>query len=77
MPAKKRELWDDSAMLNAIDGVQKGRAAYIKFHTPRKTLDDCLKKRVEHGTRPGPRTALTKVEEDSLVSYLVYMSIFL
>ena len=77
MPAKKRKLWDDSAMLNAIDGVQKGmsvRAASIKFHIPRKTLDDHLKKRVEHGARPGPRTALTKVEEDSLVSYLVYMS---
>ena len=29
---------------------------------------------MEHGTRPGPRTALTKVEEDSLVSYLVYTS---
>ena len=45
-----------------------------KHQVPRKTLDDRIKKKVVHGTQPGPSTAMTKEEEGALVSYLVYMA---
>jgi len=41
---------------------------------PRKTLDDRIKGRVQHGTAPGPSTVLTAEEEDALQSYLIYMA---
>ena len=40
----------------------------------RKTLDDRVKGRVKHGTKPGPDTVLTEEEEAALMSYLVYMA---
>ena len=39
-----------------------------------KTLDDRVKGRVKHGTKPGPDTVLTVEEDAALVSYLVYMA---
>ena len=44
------------------------------FLVPRKTLDDRIKDRVTHGSKPGVSTALTSIEEESLVSYLIYMA---
>ena len=39
-------------------------SAAAKQHVvPRKTLDDRIKGRVEHGTNPGPSTVLTAEEE--------------
>ena len=40
------------------------------FSVSRKMLDDCVKGRVKHGTKPGPDTVPT---EAALMSYLVYM----
>ena len=48
-------------------------AAAIKFSVPRNTLDDRIKGRIKHGSKPGVSTALSLFEEDSLVSYLIYM----
>ena len=53
---------------------QSVRMASIRCKVPRKTLEARVKGRVEHGCKPGPKTALTKSEEESLVSYLVYIA---
>ena len=45
-----------------------------QFQVPRKTLDDRIKGRVEHGSRPGPPTALSAEEEGALAAYLLYMA---
>ena len=42
MPPKKRKLWHDEDMVNAMESVQQGesvRGASIKFNVPRKTLE--------------------------------------
>ena len=61
-----------------MDDVKSGHftitAAATQFSVPRKTLDDRIKGRVTHGSKPGVSTALTSIEEDSLVSYLIYMA---
>ena len=61
-----------------MDAVKSGRftttAAATQFSVPRKTLDDRIKGRVTHGSKPGVSTALTYIEEESLVSYLIYMA---
>ncbi len=44
------------------------------FHVPRKALDDRIKGRVEHGSKPGRNPVLSAVEEDALVVYLLYMA---
>ena len=44
------------------------------FNVPRKTLDDIVKGRVKHGSKPGVYTALTFLQEKSLVNYLLYMA---
>lgn len=65
-------------MIAAMSAVRDQKVtiseAAKKYNVPRKTLDDRIKKRVEHGSRPGPSTVLTKEEEDGLVSYLAYMA---
>ena len=65
-------------MVSAIDAVKSGHftitAAATQFSVPRKTLDDRIKGRVTHGSKPGVSTALTSIEEDSLVSYIIYMA---
>ena len=38
-----------------------------------KTLDDKIKNKVVHATYPGPSTMLTKVKEDAIMLYLIYM----
>ena len=55
------------------DGLSVSAAARL-CDVPRRTLDDRIKGRVEHGALPGPSTALSKEEEDFLVNYLLYMA---
>ena len=74
----RRKTWADNDMVSAMDAVKSGRftitAAATQFSVPRKTLDDRIKGRVTHGSKPGVSTALTSIEEESLVSYLIYMA---
>ena len=68
---KKRMLWSDEDMVAAMSAVHDQsltvtQAAH-KYNVPRKTLDDRVKKKVVHGTHPGPSTVLTSKEEDALV----------
>ena len=73
-----RKTWVDNDMVSAMDAVKSGHftitAAATQFSVPRKTLDDRIKGRVTHGSKPGVSTALTSIEEESLVSYLIYMA---
>ena len=73
-----RKTWADNDMVSAMDAVKSGRftitAAATQFSVPRKTLDDRIKGRVTHSSKPGVSTALTSIEEESLVSYLIYMA---
>ena len=60
-----------------MEAVSQGTAvstAAKAFNVPRKMLDDRVKGRVKHGTKPGPDTVLTEEEEAVLMSYLVYMA---
>ena len=74
-----RKKWNEESMVAAMEAVETNKmsvtaAAAATFDVPRKTLDDRVKGRVKHGTKPGPSTALTLEEENALVSYLVYMA---
>ena len=73
-----RKTWADNDMVSVMDAVKSGHftitAAATQFSVPRKTLDDRIKGRVTHGSKPGVSTALTFIEEDSIVSYLIYMA---
>ena len=74
----RRKTWADNDMVSAMDAVKSGHfiitAAATQFSVPRKTLDDRIKGRVTHCSKPGVSTALTSIEEESLVSYLIYMA---
>ena len=59
-----------AAMKAVSDKEMAITQAAAKYSVPH----DRIKKKVEHGSRPGPSTVLTKEEEDGLVSYLVYMA---
>jgi hypothetical protein len=59
---------------NAVSQGTAVSTAAVAFDVPRKTLDDRVKGRVKHGTKPGPDTVLTAGEEDALMSYLIYMA---
>ena len=62
----KRRQWDPADMAAAMEAVKGGStvsAATQQFGVPRKTLDDRVKGKVQHGTNPGPPTALTSKEE--------------
>ena len=73
-----RKKWNEESMVAAMEAVETNKmsvtAAAATFDVTRKTLDDRVKGRVKHGTKPGPSTALTLQEENALVSYLVYMA---
>lgn len=45
-----------------------------QFAVPRKSLENCVQKRVAHGTNPGPACVLSSEEEDALVEYIKYMA---
>ena len=73
----KRKQWTDSNMVLAMEAVKEGQSvsgAAKQFGVPRRTLDDRVKGRVEHGTHPGPKSVLSAEEERGLVSYLVHMA---
>ena len=74
---KVRRLWNDVDMV-AINAVKTNQmtisGAANHFHVPPKTLDDRIKSHVEHGSKPGRNPALSGVEEDALVVYLLYMA---
>ena len=74
----KRKKWREEDMVSAMSAVKKKEmtiySAVMKFNVPRKILDDRIKGLVRHGTKPGPRTALTPEQEDTLESYLFYMA---
>ena len=73
----KRRQWKAQDMERAMEAAKSGKtvSTAAKLHSvPRKTLDDRVKGRVEHGTNPGPPTALTATEEGALISYLLYMA---
>ena len=75
---RPRLMWKNEDMEKAIEAVKSKEksitAASKKFNVPRKTLDDRIKDRVKHGSKPGVCTALTFVQEKSLVHYLLYMA---
>ena len=73
----RRRQWDGKDMEAATrtvpeEGMTVSGAAN-QFKEPRKTFDDRIKGRVEHGCRPGPSTVLTAEEESALAAYL-YMA---
>lgn len=45
-----------------------------QFMVPRKTHDDRIKGRVQHGCHPGPSTALSAEHQSALATYLLYMA---
>ena len=57
-----RKNWSDDSMLAAMEAVRTSKmsisVAANRFKVPRKTLDDRLKGRVQHGTHPGVSTSL-------------------
>ena len=55
-------------MTGAIDAVKGVSCAANDFGIPRQTIRDG---RVVHGTNPGPRLFLTRVQEKKLWSFLV------
>ena len=65
-------------MVAAINAVKTNQmtisGAANHFHDPRKTLDDRIKGRVEHGSKPGRNPVLSAVKEDALVVYYLYMA---
>ena len=73
-----RKNWSDDSMLAAMEAVRTSKmsisVAANRFKVPRKTLDDRLKGRVQHGTHPGVSTVLTVQEENSLINYLLHMA---
>ena len=77
-PKKVCHQWEGKDMEAAMRAVQvEGRtvsAAAKQLRVPRKTLDDRVKGHVEHGSCPGPSTALTAEEESALAAYLLYMA---
>lgn len=60
--------------MQAVKEGQSISGAAKQFDVSRRTLDDRVKGRVQHGTKPGPKAVLSPEEERGLVSYLVYMA---
>ena len=61
-------------MLEAMKAVLEKkitiRGAAKKFRVPYSTLKDRIHGRVQHGTKPGVKTALSPEEEEDLVRYV-------
>ncbi len=69
-----RMQYSEEQMLGAIESVNKGmsRTAAAEQHgVPLSTLKDRFNGRVVHGTRPGPRSYLSKNEEGELSDFLL------
>ena len=71
---RKRKQWTNEAMLSALEAVKTGepilRAARI-YGVPRATLQDRIHGRVTHGTNPGPKPYLSRLEEKELSNFVV------
>ena len=56
--------WNNHDMIAAISAVRDDKMSIAQaareHNVPRKTLDDRIKNKVVHVTRPGPSTVLTK-----------------
>ena len=67
---RKMIQWSNESMEAAMEAVSGGEmsvsAAAKRFDVPRKTLDDRVKGRVRHGTKPGVSTVLSPEEETAL-----------
>lgn len=70
-------MWSDESMAAALKAVKEGESILraAKTHgVPRSTLQDRVKGRVVHGTKPGPRPYLDSKEEGELCNFLVDVS---
>ena len=73
-------MWEDNGIVSAIETVKAGQstiaaAASRRISVPRKTLDDLIiKGRVTNDSKFRLSTALTPIEEDTLISYPIYMA---
>lgn len=65
-------------MVEAMKAVKEENMTVSKaareYHVPRKSLENRVKARVEHGTPPGPKRVLNDEEEHALVEYIKYMA---
>ena len=70
---KRRKLWDDESMINAMEAVKSGymgvNQAAREHGIPRTTLKDRLSGRVKHGKKTGPMPYLPSQEEDELATF--------
>ena len=72
---KKRKLWSDSSMIEAMEAVKTGRLgvnrAAEEYNVPKTTLKDRLAGRIKHGAKSGPGSYLTPSEETKLAKFLI------
>ena len=72
---KKRKLWNDNSMIEAMEAVKAGRLDVNKaaeaYNVPKTTLKNRLSGRVKHGTKLGPVLYLTSSEETELANFLI------
>ena len=65
----RRLQWRDEDMRKALEAVSSKEltvsAAARVYQVPRKTLDDRLKGHVVNGHKPGPKTILSSMEEET------------
>jgi len=75
---KRRKLWDVTNMTEAMKAVESKKMnvseATREYSVPRKSLENRIKKRVVHGTLPGPRRVLNDEEDQALVEYMKFMA---
>jgi len=75
---KRRKLWDVTNMTEAMKAMESKKMnvseASREYSVPRKSLENRIKKRVVHGTLPGPRRVLNDEEDQALVEYMKYMA---
>lgn len=75
--AKKRKLWSDESMHEAVDSVAEGkglREAARMYNVPVETLRRRVNGTVGVDCKPGPATILTVEEEDEVCAYLIKMA---
>ena len=65
------------AMKSVADKKMTIRGAAKQFGVPYSTLKDRIHGRVQHGTKPGVKTALSPEEEEDLVRYIKVSPIYI